>query len=126
MATTQNIIEATAEGQVDKTGRAGGRVAAIGDKDVIQAFRALGMDTFYVTREEEIKATLKKLDAEGYGMIFITETEAAKVGAFLQTFDSRPYPIVLSVPDGRGDGKYSIQKIIKNMERAIGSAAALR
>ena len=104
------------------------KIAAIGDKDSVQAFKALGMLTFYVTEADEIKKTIGELEVEGYGMIFITETEAAKIPEFLATFDSKPYPIIISIPDGRGDPNqnYSIQKIIKNMERAVGSSAALK
>ncbi|MCL2846588.1 MAG: V-type ATP synthase subunit F [Firmicutes bacterium] len=102
------------------------RFAAVGDKDSVLAFRALGIDVFNATDAEEIKKTITKLDRAGYGMIFVTEKEAMLVTEFLAQFDSRPYPIVLSIPDGQGEGGYSIQKIIKNMERAIGSSAALK
>jgi len=102
------------------------KLAAIGDKDTVLAFRALGIETFYATEAHEIKKTIIELDTGDYTIIFITNECAAKVTEFLASFDEKPYPIILSIPDGQGGENFSIQRIIKNMERAVGSAAALR
>ena len=106
------------------------KIAAVGEKDAILVFKALGMDVFFATEADKIKKTILDLEEQGYSIIFITENEAIKVEAFLRTFDSKPYPVILSVPDGRSgtqeEGGFAIQKIIKNMERAVGSSAALR
>ena len=105
-----------------------GKIAAIGDKDIITVFKALGMAVHYATQADEIKKTIKQLEEQNYSMIFITETEAIKVEEFLGSLNTRVYPIIFIVPDGRSqeNESFSIDKIRKNMERAIGSAAALK
>ncbi|MCL2756238.1 MAG: V-type ATP synthase subunit F [Firmicutes bacterium] len=103
-----------------------GKIAAIGDKDTMLAFKALGMDVFYATKCDEIRETIAQLERDDYKVIFITDTEAGAADEYLRTFDAKPYPIILSIPDGRSKENYSITKIVKNMERAVGSSTALK
>jgi len=103
------------------------KIAVIGDKDVTLAFRALGMDVYHDMTHDDIKARIQMLEAEGCGIIFITDAVATQVYEFLKTYDAKPYPVIMSLPDIGGDKEsYSIQKIFKNMERAVGSSAALK
>ena len=103
------------------------KMAVIGDKDVVLAFRALGMDVFHEAEHDDIKARIKELEVDGYAIIFVTETVAKTVSQFLETFNQKPYPVIMSIPDtGSTDSNFSVQKIIRNMERAVGSSAVLR
>jgi len=102
------------------------KIAAVGDKDTVLAFKALGFSTFYTTTADELKQTILDLDKKSYSLIFIPEYEAIRVEEFLRTYDTRPYPIILTIPDGRGDGNFAIQKLVQNMLRAVGSATALK
>lgn len=103
-----------------------GKLAAVGDKDVILAFGALGFKTFFETTKQKIEERIAKLEEEGYSLILITQTEYKLVEEALAKYDSVPYPIILSIPDGREKEGESINKIIKNMEKAVGSSAALK
>ena len=94
------------------------KLAAIGDKDVILAFKALGFEMYYDIYD------LPEFD--DYSLVLITQTEYKQVEEYLQKYNDRPYPIILAIPDGREKEGESINKIIKNMERAVGSSAALK
>jgi len=94
------------------------KLAAIGDKDVMLVFKALGFEIF-----PDIN-NLPELD--DYTLVFIAQTENKLLEQALQKYADRPYPIILAIPDGREKEDESIQKIIKNMERAVGSSAALK
>ena len=102
------------------------KIAAIGDKDVVLVFKALGFDTFFETTPDKIEWVIKKLEMDDYKMILITQTEYKLVESFLEKYNSQPYPVILAIPDGREKEGTSIQKITKNMERAIGSSASLK
>ena len=101
-------------------------IAAVGDKDTVLAFRAMGVETHFATRATEIREAIIELEKRGVSLIFIPEAEAVKVEEFLRTYDAVPYPVILTIQDGREEGGFAIQKIIKNMERAVGSSASLR
>lgn len=102
------------------------RAAAVGDKDTISVLRALGIDVFPATTAGDIRGTIKDLEEKGYPLIFIPETEATLVEEFIRNYENTPYPIILTIPDGRGRERFAIQKILRNMERTIGSSAALK
>jgi len=101
-------------------------IAALGSKDIVMVFKALGVETFFATEPDEIKDMINELDKKEYKIILMPQTQAQSVEAFLKRFDDKPWPIILSIPDGLGGENLGISKIIRNMERAIGSAASLR
>lgn len=102
------------------------KIAAVGDKDTVLALKAVGCDVVVATGAEDIKKAILDLEKKSYSLIFIPEIEAIKVEAFLRTFDAKPYPVILSIPDGRESGGFAVAKLTQNMLRAIGSSAALK
>ena len=125
---TEKIIsvDATAQDDNDAPVVVGSALAAIGDKNAVLAFKSLGLDVFYETGRDGLRTKILELEKKGYCLILIAEKEAELVYDFLQTYDAKPYPVILSIPDGRGTSGFGISKIISNMERAVGSSAALR
>ena len=49
-----------------------GKIAVIGDKDLILAFKAIGMEVFSATNAEDAEKLVKK-SAKGYAIIYISE-----------------------------------------------------
>jgi len=101
------------------------KVAAIGDKDVVMMMKSIGLETFYVNDADGVRETILRLEQDDYKIIFITQTQAAMVEDFLRTYETKPYPIILPIPDSNGNG-FGVEKLIKNMERTIGSASSLK
>ena len=97
-----------------------GKIAVIGDKDSVLAFRALGIDVFAVSDNEEAEKTLKKLAREN-AVIFIPEQIAEKVGEIIMRYKSRPYPAVIPIPSGEGASGFGMDGIRKDVEKAIGA-----
>ena len=95
------------------------RIAIVGNKDSILAFKALGMDVFYETERDKIMEVLKKLIAKEYPIILITEQEAIKVNDFLDIRAKYPFPIILPIPDGVNNTGYGYERIKKKIEKAI-------
>lgn len=96
-----------------------GKMAIVGDGDGITVFKAAGVDAFAVADEKKARETIRKVAADGYKIIFITEELAVKLGDFLKRFDESPYPVVLPVPSSDG-GKYGEEFLKSAMERALG------
>ena len=102
------------------------RIAIVGNKDSILAFKALGMDVYYETERDRIMEVLKKLIAKECPIILITEQEAIKVNDFLDIRAKHPFPIILPIPDGVNNTGYGYERIKKKIEKAIGSTGGLK
>ena len=96
------------------------KIAVIGDKDSVLAFKAVGADVFPVTSDEHASETLKKL-ARSYPVIFVTEDIAQKITETVDRYKTRPYPAVIPIPGAAGNLGYGMQGISRNVEKALGT-----
>ena len=74
-----------------------GKIAVIGDKDLILAFKAIGMDVFSADTESEAEKLVKQL-AKEYAIIFITEDLAEKIDQVLAKYKTKAYPVIIPIP----------------------------
>lgn len=95
-------------------------IAAMGDKDVVLAFKAVGVDVFAVKDTYEAAATLKKL-ARNYAVIFITEDYAQNISELIARYKAQPYPAIVAIPSAEGSKGYGKAQLKKNVEKAIGT-----
>ena len=49
------------------------KIAVVGDRDTVLAFKSLGVDVFPVLNEREANFTITRLANENYAVIFVTE-----------------------------------------------------
>ena len=63
------------------------KIAVIGDKNSVLAFKALGLDVFTVTDDLEARKTVNRLAKNQYGVIFITEQIANKILDTISSYD---------------------------------------
>ena len=96
------------------------KIAVIGDKDSILAFKAVGADVFPVSSDEDAEEKLKKA-ARSYPIIFITENIAERVPEIIARYKTRPYPAVIPIPGATGSTGLGMRGISENVEKAIGS-----
>ncbi|MBO8424446.1 MAG: V-type ATP synthase subunit F [Firmicutes bacterium] len=96
------------------------KIAVIGDKDSVLAFRALGVDVFDARTDAEAEDRLKKLARE-YSVIFITEDIAERISDIVARYKTRPYPAVIPIPSAQGSTGYGMRGLSKDVEKAIGS-----
>lgn len=97
------------------------KLAAVGDKDKMLIFKALGIGVHDCAKLGEVKAKIVELEKLDYNIILITESHAKQMDEFLQGYADKPYPIILAVPDGRSGG-WGHAHILQNIERAIGNS----
>lgn len=96
-----------------------GKIAIVGDGDSITVFKAAGVSTFPAEDEKKAREIIRKI-AKEYQIIFLAEDLARGLAEFLKRFDETAYPVILSLPAGKGSTGYG-EEILKNaMERALG------
>ena len=96
------------------------KIAVIGDKDIILAFKAIGMDVHCANNADEVEELVKKL-AKDCAIIYITEDLAIQANHFLEKYKSRTYPAIIPIPSSNGSNGYGMQSIKNDVERAIGA-----
>ncbi len=97
-----------------------GKIAVIGEKQIVTAFKAVGFDTFFADNSQATTDILRKLVKENaYAVIFITEDVAKGMDETLAILKSRSYPIVVPLPTLTPNG-YGMDCIKKDVEKAIG------
>lgn len=96
------------------------KIAIIGDKDSILAFKAIGVEVFPIKNAFDASETLKKL-ARDYAIIFITEEIAESISEVVMRYKTRPYPAVIPIPGASGSTGYGMLGIHKDVEKAIGT-----
>ena len=95
------------------------RIAVVGDKESVFAFKAVGVEVYGTSNSLEARDIVRRLAKEGVKVIFITEQLAAQLDGFLEKLKSRAYPAVIPIP-GRGERLgLGVKGIKKDMEKAI-------
>lgn len=97
------------------------KIAVVGDKDSILAFKALGVDVFTVYDEDEARKTVDTLARDNYGIIFITEQTASLIPDTIERYDKEIIPAVILIPSNQGTLNIGIDRINRNVEKAVGS-----
>ena len=97
------------------------KIAVIGDKDSILAFKALGVDVFTVYDNEEARRTVDTIARNNYGIIFITEQVASLIPDTIERYDKEIIPAVILIPSNQGTLDIGMSRINKNVEKAVGS-----
>lgn len=96
------------------------KIAAVGNKDLILAFKAIGMDVYSADTPEEGEAVIKKISKE-YAVIFITEDLASAIHETLDKYRTRTYPAIIPIPAGEGGNGFGMEGIHKDVEKAVGT-----
>ena len=74
------------------------KIGVVGDKDSVLAFKALGIDVFSVTNNDEAKRTVDKLAMNDYAVIFVTEQVAEGIKETIERYTRQMIPAVILIP----------------------------
>lgn len=96
-----------------------GKIAVIGDIDVVQLFKAIGMDTFSVCSKEETEFKIKEIEKD-YAVIYVTENYAIELTDLIKKYEKKAYPIIVPIPSVNSNSNYGLSKIKENVEKAVG------
>ncbi|WAA11721.1 V-type ATP synthase subunit F [Fervidibacillus halotolerans] len=97
------------------------KIAVIGDKHSILAFKALGIDVFAPTDAMDARKTVDRLAKEGYAIIFITEKLASFIPDTIRRYDQLYKPAVILIPNSQGTLNLGMERISEYAEKAVGT-----
>jgi V/A-type H+-transporting ATPase subunit F len=99
------------------------KIAVIGPRDAILAFRALGADIFPANDAQSALAQVQKTADEDYQIVFLTEGLAAEIAGPLQELQSRvkaTFTVITVIPGNRDNLGLGLLRIKQRVEKAIG------
>lgn len=95
-------------------------MAAISDNDSVMLFNALGIKTFSVENIPEAEKAIFKLVDMKCKIIYISENLYTQIPEVLDKYKNSPFPIIIPIPYGEESLGVGIEKIRKNVEKAVG------
>ncbi len=96
------------------------KVAVLGDRGSVLAFRALGVDVFTPAEPREVRNTVERLAREDYAVIFMTEELAERAPETVDHYKSAAVPAIIMIPNSQGSRGIGMAEIAKNVEKAVG------
>lgn len=98
------------------------KVAAMGDRESVSGFRAIGMDIFTPYEKEECIALLKKLcESAEYAIIYITEEFGAICRDVIKKYEDKPNPAIILIPGTKNNTGEGMLAVSQSVEKAVGS-----
>jgi len=97
------------------------KIAALGEKDIMLIFRAVGADVFPVNTIIEAEDKLKKIIKEEYGIIFMTETIAIKLDSIIKKYSFKLLPSIVVIPGLGERNNYAIDILRQAIIKAVGA-----
>ena len=96
------------------------KVAVIGDRQSVMAFRAVGLEVFTTDSAETAASTLHRLAKENYAVIFITEQLAADIGEDIARYNDTATVAVIPIPSRDGTLGIGESQVHMAVEKAVG------
>lgn len=97
------------------------QIAALGDRESVLGFRALGFQTFAVETEEEARTTLHQLAREDFAIIYVTEQLATSLTAEIEHYKDSLTPAIILIPGKEGSLGIGMSALQSAVERAVGA-----
>lgn len=97
------------------------KIAALGDRDSVLGFKALGLDVFSAENADEAKEILHRLAKENYAVIYLTEQFAASMEAEVARYKDELTPAVILIPGKEGSLGIGMANVKRAVERAVGA-----
>ena len=96
------------------------KVAIIGDKDSILAFKAIGIEVFEVSNAKEAREMIDRLASNEYGVIYVTEQIAVEIEETIDRYMKSIAPTIVLIPSSQGSLGIGKKKISDNVQKAVG------
>jgi V/A-type H+-transporting ATPase subunit F len=97
------------------------KLAVIGDSETVLAFKAVGFDTFQVSRAEAASVLQEKHHSGKYALIFVSESLARDMETLLEEYGKLPFPAVSVLPLGVKSEHLGIALLRRTSIRATGA-----
>ena len=109
------------EGCVNSMAEATMKMGAVGERDAVLCFKAIGMQVIATSNAEETTKALFRLTQDGIRVIFITEKAAQEASEAISRYKMQSDVAVIPIPGSQGSTGYAMAKLKENVEKAIGA-----
>lgn len=97
------------------------KIGAIGDRDSILGFSALGVEVAFADTSSEAIHALRQFAHDDFAVIYITEQLAQWMEAEIAVYKDRLTPAVILIPGKSGSLGIGLDAVRKSVERAVGA-----
>jgi V/A-type H+/Na+-transporting ATPase subunit F len=96
-------------------------IGAVGERDAVLAFRAVGMRVISAVTPEEVSSAVFRLASDGVPVIFITESAARRIPETLERYAGDPLVTIIPIPGTQGSDGYGMERVKANVIKAVGA-----
>ncbi|MBC8586492.1 V-type ATP synthase subunit F [Youxingia wuxianensis] len=96
-------------------------IAAVGDRDSVMLFNALGIKAVFVETPEQTEKAIHKLAREGCAVIYITEQAAIQAEEAIGRYKTQAFPAIIPIPNRFGSNGFGMKGVKANVEKALGA-----
>lgn len=93
-------------------------MAVLTDTKEFKIFELTGADVFCVDRSNA-KSTFLNV-VKTHKLIFLTETLGKILEEEIESFESKPYPMILCLPTSKGESGFSYKNLTKKARNSLG------
>ena len=97
------------------------RIGAIGDRDSVLGFSALGVEVAFADMSSEAIHELRRFARDQFAVIYITEQLAQYMQEEIAVYKDRLTPAVILIPGKSGSLGIGLDAVRKSVERAVGA-----
>lgn len=99
----------------------GMQMGAVGERDAVLCFKAIGFRVIPTATPEETAKALFRLTQENVRVIFITESAAQAAPEALARYKTQSDVAIIPIPGSQGSSGYAMGRVKANVEKAIGA-----
>ena len=98
-----------------------GRIAVVGDRESILAFKSVGMETYESHDPATTEKIITDLAGEEVSVIFVTEDAIQPVMHLLDKYKDCAVPAIIPIPGKNGSKGIGMANVKSSVERAVGA-----
>ncbi|MGI6782312.1 MAG: V-type ATP synthase subunit F [Acholeplasmataceae bacterium] len=95
-------------------------IACLGENEDIILFQGVGITTFVIKDRDILIEKIEELASIGTKIILVSDIFNEAIEETVVKYQTKPYPIILSLPLSGIESQKGLDKIRKDVERAIG------
>lgn len=96
------------------------QIACIGENEDIIIFNGIGITPFVIKDRKEVSKKIDELAEGGTKVVIVSDIFQEGISETLEKYQEQSFPIILLLPLGGVETGLGIEKIRKDVERAIG------
>lgn len=97
------------------------KIAALGEKDIMLIFKAIGADVFDIDEGTNAEMILRDVIRQSYKIIFVTETAAARLDRMIKSYMGQVSPSIVVIPGLKERTKYAVNMLRASLIKAVGA-----